>query len=226
MIQRQPQRFSKELAARIDRIFEAHEGLDDQRKRWPWLTGSLGDPAASIFFVAENPSAKAVEDIDSIATDRTDPNLQWAATRGDRLFREALGRQRLLEGDPMRPTAWHAYITDVMKSPVRVGGYKETPLEAKLETVRLWAPVLRWELEVAKPRFVVAVGNSTRQFIDMLRREQLIPSGYDFRSMTHYAYVGQRAEGHLAPMHPSRVKRYHEEMATIAAAFRAITGPR
>jgi hypothetical protein len=90
----------------------------------------------------------------------------------------------------MRPTAWHAYITDVMKSPVRVGRYKETPLEAKLETARLWAQVLRWELEAAKPRLVIAVGNNTRQFMDVLKREKLIPSGYEFRSMTHSPTLG------------------------------------
>ena len=49
MIKKQPQPFPKELAARIDKVFEAHEGLDDQRKRWPWLTGSLGDPFAGNF---------------------------------------------------------------------------------------------------------------------------------------------------------------------------------
>jgi hypothetical protein len=35
----------------------------------------------------------------------------------------------------------------------------------------------------------------------------------------HYAYIGQRAEGKLCPMHPDRIRRYSEDFARIREAF-------
>ena len=214
--------FHAELASQMDAVFAEHRGLVDQRKRWPWLTGALGDPYAGIFFVGENPSETAVEDIDAASGVSKDPNLQWASTRGDRLFREALGRQRFCDGDPLRPATWHAYLTDVMKSTVRVAEYARSSPEAKADAARLWAPVLRWELTTGKPLLVVAVGGRAKELMTLLQTEKRIPSNYEFMGMTHYAYVGQRAQGSLGPMHPQRVKAFHVEMAKIAAEFRRL----
>lgn len=212
--------FHNALARQMDKVFRANPKLVDQRKKWPWLTGALGDPFSRIFFVAENPSETAVEDIDALSGENKDANLQWASTRGDRLFREALGRQRLCDGDPMRPTRWHAYITDVIKSPFRAGQYAASSWDAKTQAARLWAPVLRWELDTGRPQVVVAVGRRTESLMTTLIAEQLIPANYELTAMTHYAYVGQRAEGALGPMHPERVQRYHQEMAKLAARVR------
>jgi hypothetical protein len=37
--------------------------------------------------------------------------------------------------------------------------------------------------------------------------------------ITHYAYIGQRAQGKLGPMHPQRVEEYDEEFAKVRKLF-------
>jgi hypothetical protein len=79
--------YAAEMAAQIDEVFTDHPELDDHRASRPWLLGWLGDPWADVWFVAENPSATQVSRIHSTTAT---PESQWAASRGDRLFREAL----------------------------------------------------------------------------------------------------------------------------------------
>jgi hypothetical protein len=42
--------------------------------------------------------------------------------------------------------------------------------------------------------------------------------------LTHYAYIGQRAQGKLGPMHPIRVQTYDDDFQRIRRVFDSLTG--
>jgi hypothetical protein len=75
---------ASEIAARIDSVFAEHTELRDHRREHLWLTGWLGDVDATVWFIAENPSASQV---DRIHSSTPTPDAQWAASRGDWLLR-------------------------------------------------------------------------------------------------------------------------------------------
>lgn len=52
--------FFEGMTELTDRVFTDHPRLTDHRGEFPWLTGSLGDPFAPVWFVAENPSLAQV----------------------------------------------------------------------------------------------------------------------------------------------------------------------
>jgi hypothetical protein len=107
--------YAGEIAARVDAVFASHPELRDHRREHPWVVGWLGDVSAPVWLVAENPSATQVDRIHfSTAT----PEAQWAASRGDRLLREARVEHGLKSGGLLEPGGWHCYITNVMKSEV------------------------------------------------------------------------------------------------------------
>ncbi|HRY23091.1 MAG: hypothetical protein H6852_05540 [Geminicoccaceae bacterium] len=84
---------------------------------FPWLTGHLGNPFAPVWFIGENPSRSRVEHIDKVSTSHSE-NLQWSYKfREARLFRDALTKAGLKEGDPAEDIGWNCYITNVTKEP-------------------------------------------------------------------------------------------------------------
>jgi len=110
-------RYADDVAARVNEVFADHPELRDHRQEHPWLVGWLGDVKAPVWLVAANPSATQVDRIHSAAST---PEAQWAASRGDRLFRQALVEYGLKVGEPMSAGGWNCYITNVMKSEVFV----------------------------------------------------------------------------------------------------------
>jgi len=82
--------FEAALSDRIGTVFQSHPDLRDHRVDYPWLTGSLGKPDADVIFVAENPSLSQVERAIDPTGGPPTKEAQWYASRGDKLFREAL----------------------------------------------------------------------------------------------------------------------------------------
>src|SRR5437899_2448473 len=80
-----PEQFFSDLNRLSDTVFGSHPEIVDHRRDFPWLTGSLGDRYADIWFVAENPSLSQVR-----RAAGNSPELQWSVSRGDKLFREML----------------------------------------------------------------------------------------------------------------------------------------
>ena len=114
--------FYEGLKEKVGEVFDAHAELPDHRQEFPWLIGSLGDPFSPVWFVAENPSITQVK-----MAVGSSPELQWSVSKGDRLFRRALAENGFKDGEPLEPGGWHCYITDVLKSAVKVKDWQGTP---------------------------------------------------------------------------------------------------
>lgn len=208
------------LERRVRRVFQQNPTLKSQLSDFSWSIGALGDPFAGIWFVAENPAAARVQAIGKSHRDAPSRELQWAASKGDALFRRALVAQGFKDRPAMGPGGWHCYITDVIKSPVVVKDWKRTKGSARTEILRLWAPVLRWELEVSRPKLIVTMGANARGMFDELLAERLVNYSGDRAHVTHYAAIGNQPSGHLPPMEPSRVRAYLREFARVGADWK------
>jgi len=78
------------------------------------------------------------------------------------------------------------------------------------QRAQIWVDLLNWELINSRPKLVVIMGRQTRLLIDHLVaiNKLKLPAT---EQLTHYAYIGQRAQGKLGPMHPERILAYDQE---------------
>lgn len=201
--------YTKDFDDRVTRCFQS-PGLTDHRDEHPWLRGWLGDPNASIWFLSEAPSQWRVER-GAAHTSRT-PEDQWAISPGDQEFRNALALARFKDQPSLAPGGWHCYITTLAKSLTDFSAWRHRPLEKKMPLFRKWAPVLAWELEVAQPRLVVAMGQDTADALDGLLKEGLAQhSGARIRIWS-YGYLMQPTRGGSPAMDPARVSEYRSQV--------------
>lgn len=191
------------MAERIGKVFDDYPDIDDHRATRPWLRGWLGNPRADVWLVAENPSATQVDRIHSRSNT---PENQWAASRGDRLLREALVEHGLKTGGLFDPGGWNCYLTNVMKSRVFVKEWNGTKKQEQLLMADMWSQVLRYELEYGHPRVVVVLGENADKALMHLRRKELIPELPRWTRIFHYSYVMDRPDNgrKLGPGHPVR----------------------
>ena len=206
------------LAKETDKVFKSHPGLKDHRPQHPWLIGALGNPFAGIWFVGENPSLAQVERVQDPDGGSPTTEAQWWSSRGDKLFREMLVKHGFKTGSIESPGGWQCYITNVIKEADYTKDWREKPQQARNQAAELWAGLLAWELMNSKPKLVVIMGRQTEILIDHLvasKRIQLPRTEW----ITHYAYIGQRAQGKLGPMHPERIARYNKEFNHIRMVF-------
>jgi hypothetical protein len=207
-----------ELSHQTDMIYEKHSSLKDARKKHPWLTGALGDPFAGIWFEAENPSQTQVERVSNPDGGTPTNEAQWWASRGDKLFREILVKYGFKSGSIDSPGGWHCYITNVIKEADYAKKWREKTQLARNGAAEIWASVLDWELETSKPKLVVVMGGQTQKLLDHLQSTGRIRLPQVER-ITHYAYIGQRPQGKLGPMHPERIQAYDQEFTRIRKIF-------
>jgi hypothetical protein len=78
--------------------------------------------------------------------------------------------------------------------------------------------MLHWELENSKPRLVVILGKQTEKLLFHLQSKNRIYLPR-IETITHYAYIGQRAQGKLGPMHPDRIEAYRQEFRKVRRIF-------
>lgn len=204
------------LADASGRVFAAHPELVDHRADFPWLTGALGDPAAPVWFVAENPSLIQVRTFDAEATVES----QWAASRGDRIFRDVLVAHGFKTGGPLESGGWRCYITDVIKSADIVKEWSARPEAERNRVAEAWAPVLTYELEAGNPQVLVVLGKNAAKLLDHLETARLVPALPPRRVVYHYSYLGQRPEsgGKRRPAgHPDRIAEWQVTFAQVAA---------
>jgi hypothetical protein len=192
--------------------------LPDRRDDYPWVTGYLGDPFASVWFIAESPSLSRVE---AAARTPQTMEMQWSVSPGDKLFRRMLSKHGFKRGDPFEPGGWRCYITDVIKSSYRVKDWQKTADEVRLAVAEVWAPVLRFELEHGHPKLLVVLGRKTLTPLEHLVRKRLLPPLPETITIYHYSYIGSRPQGKLGPLHPDRIAAWDADFARIAA--RALT---
>lgn len=207
--------FTAELERRVDATYRGEPRLPDRRQEYPWVSGYLGDPFAPVWFVAEAPSLSRVEAASTSAMLQT-PEMQWAVSPGDKLFRRMLARHGFKTGDAFAPGGWRCYITDVIKSSYRVKDWQATADAARLAVAEVWADVLRYELVKGQPKLLVVLGKKTEVPLTHLVRRGLIPQLPEATTIYHYSYLGSRPQGRLGPMHPDRVAAWDSEFARIA----------
>lgn len=210
--------FEQGLAKQIDTVFSGCPEIRDHRKEHPWLTGSLGDPHSGIWFLAESPSLSMVERATNPEGGPMSPEAQWYASRGDRLFREALVEACFKDPRWDSIGGWHCYITNVIKEADYAEERKKRGKNALMIAAEAWASALRWQLEQSKPRLVVLMGNNVENLIRHLEELCLITLPQT-RKIHHYSYVAFRPQGKLGPMHPERVKAYRNAMLNIREYF-------
>lgn len=215
--------FFIELERLSDEVYNSEPLLPDHRSEHPWLTGYLGDPFAPVWFVAEAPSLTSVQTQVRQAQDTLSWEQQWNSSRGDKLFREMLVKYGFKQGDASEPAGWKCYITDVIKSSYKVQEWNKRPEQVRLEVAKDWAPVLRYELELGKPKLIVIVGKKTEKPLRALEQMGLIPRLPLTKTIPHYSYITSRPDGTLGPGHPVRTTAWDAEFAEIARQAQQLT---
>lgn len=205
-------------------VYSSEPRLPDHRSDHRWLTGYLGDPFAPVWFVAEAPSLTSVQTQVKQAQGALSPEQQWDSSRGDKLFRAMLVKYGFKDGES-EPGGWKCYITDVVKSSYKVSEWNKRPEQVRLEVAKDWAPVLRYELELGKPKLIVIVGKKTEKPLKALEQMGLIPKLPPTMTIPHYSYITSRpdrARG-LGPGDPVRVAEWDAEFAAIAQQAKQLT---
>ena len=206
------------LARETDRVFNAHPNLYDHRQQHPWAIGAHGDPTAGIWFVAENPSMTQVERVRDPDGGPPTIEAQWWSSRGDKLLREMLVKYGFKLGSIESHGGWNCYITNVIKEADYTKNWREKPQSARNQAADIRANLLNWEVRNSKPRLVVIMGQQTDKLLRHLVSKELIKLPRT-TNITHYAYIGQRAQGHLGPMHPQRIEAYSKEVSQVRETF-------
>lgn len=86
------------LATQVDFVLRSHSSLFDHRRDYPWLTGALGNPNGGIWFIAEIPSLTQIKRVQNPDGGTPTSEVQWWASRGDKLFREMLVEHGFKQG--------------------------------------------------------------------------------------------------------------------------------
>lgn len=215
------QTYRAQLLERIDNVFASRPHLYNHRSKFPWLTGALGDPAAGIWFIAENPSLSQIERVTDPRGGPATEEAQWWASRGDRLFRDMLVKHGFKDGLADLHGGWRCYITNVIKEADYAENWRGSSLERQQAAALNWAPVLSWELEHSRPCLVVALGKTVTRALELIGAAGLrFPK---IVTIQHYSYVALRPRGRQGPMHPARLEEYDREFASVRAAFAALS---
>jgi len=147
---------------------------------------------------------------------------QWFASAGDRLFRNALVTAQFKASNWDEIGGWNCYITNLIKEADYAERWKKKGANNRIDAATLWAPLLDWEIQVAKPKLIVLMGGVVRQLVTELGHQGLLRLPV-IATIDHYSYVAHRPKGQLGPMHPTRVADYHRDMKNIRAQFERLS---
>lgn len=210
-------RFGCDLQPVVKQVLEAHPGLPRPgTDEYPaWVTGCLGDPAADVWFIAENPSIgmalRAIAGVDAGVED------QWCTSAGDKLFRQTLVKHGFKDNEWDGRGGWCCYVTDVVKSAYIVKDWNAKRTCERNAIAEEWAPVLACELAIGWPRLMVTLGGRARDLLKHVERAGLLPGLPAAREhIHHYVYVTTRPEGKVRGGHPDRIAAWDNRFAEIA----------
>jgi uracil-DNA glycosylase len=108
-------------------------------------------------------------------------------------------------------------VTNIIKTAEYAGVRNKREPDAHYAEAEIWAPVLRWQLETAKPRLLVLMGGRVVNLAVGLARKGLI-SLPPWRRIYHYSYVASRPDGGQPKMHPDRVAAYFRDIWALRTA--------
>lgn len=200
----------------IININHLNNWLDD----YPWLTGHLGNPQASVWFIAENPSLKKVIWVDKKFTGKT-ANNQWSySVKECELFRDAITEAGLKSGNPASNEGWNCYITNAIKEPESVKKRNENMTTMSLEEqTKRWLKVLQYEIDNGNPKVLVALGKKVERILNIMVRNGL--KCPPIERIHHYSYIMLRPEAGTkrGPRHPERIVEFKESIRGIAQSY-------
>lgn len=206
--------FNPEIRDTVAQVLSDHPELPRPGRDYPaWVTGSLGDPRADVWFVAENPSAGMAARRKKAATAED----QWRISTGDECFRKMLVAYGFKDGEWDQPGGWRCYLTDVIKSAFTVKDWDAGPAATRSRVAEWWRPVIERELAIGQPTLIVTVGNRAEQLLNHVARQAAslaLPPARE--QIKHYTYVMSRPEGKVRGGHPDRVAAWGERFAHIA----------
>lgn len=208
--------YEKELARRIDDVFRRHPELPDHRTEHGWLTGSLGQPTAPVWFISEAHSDWRVARADSGNAGPHTPEDQWNVSPGDKRFRDALVKARLKDGSADAPGGWHCYSTVLSKSGVHFSEWRGSPPSVRLRLFETWAPVLAWQLSQGRPKVIAAMGVGTAKVLRNLVARRLIELEQPPVLIWNYGYLMKPGPKGSPPMDPERIRAYEAQVARVA----------
>lgn len=207
-------------AAVEDVIRENH--LDNWLEEYPWLIGYIGNPAAPIWFIGENPSLSGVEAVHRRSKTMSE-NLQWNSHDGDRLLREAIAEAGLKSGNPESDEGWKCYITNAIKEPEIVAIRNERKRDARYwqQQAKRWLPVLQRQINSGAPRVLVALGGQAQKIL--IHMKGLGLKGPPLIKINHYSYVMFRPEAgtRRGPRHPDRIAEFKSSISAVAKTYDA-----
>lgn len=122
-------------------------------------------------------------------------------------------------GEPLGDGGWRCYITDVMKSVVRVTDWHGTSTQEKNHVAEAWAPAVRYELEHGRPEYIVFLGENARKFMRHQHAQGLIPALPTNDWIYHYSYLMHRPAGKLKAGYPDRLAVWDQEFADIGRRY-------
>ena len=198
-----------------------HHYLHDWITECPWLTGSLGNLKAPVWFLGEYPSRAAVDKVDKKA--RADDieltaDLQWSCLDDSaNLWREAVTEAGLKVGNSCDNSGWNCYITNIIKEPQIPRVLNTRPISKIKEEAELWRSVLQLELCLGAPKVLVVMGERANKVLEHLKKNGLqCPPTVKIPS---YAYIITKPDNKLklGPRHLARIENYKLRIAYIAA---------
>jgi hypothetical protein len=195
-------------------IIKKH-GLYNWFDNYPWLTGYIGDIHSPIWFIAENPSLSQV--FKQSRKTILNNNLQWNASPGDQLLREAITEAGLKTGIATNDEGWKCYITNVIKEPdiVTERNQKKREPDFWKEQAIIWQPVLQKQIAEGSPRIIILLGGQAEKIYKYMIQNGL--RGPRYVKIHHYSYIMLRPESgtNRGPRHPARIKEFKQSIIDI-----------
>lgn len=166
----------------------------NQIRDYPWLWGALGQIPSDVMFICENPSMLGVQRAHDHPLGGKTPDFEsqwWGGPRdyAARRFRRVLCELGLKTTPWDARAGWKCYITNLVKEVNVVRDQNALCLEAKKLQAKVWAPILAWEIDRVRPRFIFCVGAKTYRLVRWLQRADRFPE-FPVHPIWHYSSRG------------------------------------
>lgn len=206
---------SDSIFREIKKNIKKHK-LYDYLNDYPWLTGYIGNPNCSVWFIGENPSLDGVKKVHDRNTEHSE-NLQWNSHSGDWLLRDSLTEFGYKDGESRENVGWNCYITNFIKEPETVAVRNKKKQDKKYWQVQAlrWLPILQLQIDNGKPKVLVEMGGQALEILNFMKVNGLKTPEFDF--IPHYSYIMKRPDRStkLGPGHPLRIKEFKEAISRI-----------
>lgn len=209
------------IRAAVENVIRENH-LHNWLEEYPWLVGYIGNPAAPIWCIGENPSLAGVAAVHRRSRTMSE-NLQWNSHDGDRLLRESISEAGLKSGEPESDEGWKCYITNAIKEPEIVATRNERKRDARYwqQQAERWLPVLQQQIDDGAPRVFVALGGQAHKIL--IHMERLGLKCPLVIKINHYSYVMFRPEARTrrGSRHPDRIAEFKSSICAVAKAYGA-----